>query len=206
MRRHAVSVLMRVMRFFAVFYEVHRDDEARRPDRFSMGRHSYSTPRVMAHRWDTGRLTIGAFCSMAPDATFMLGGNHRPDCVSTFPFRIRLNLSNAQEDGSAASKGNIVVGNDVWIGSGAVILSGVTIGDGAVIGAHAVVATDVRPYAIVVGNPAREARRRFTDAQVAALLEIAWWNWPMEKILAHVPQLCSPAIDAFIALAPRRAA
>jgi hypothetical protein len=69
-----------------------------------------------------------------------------------------------------------------------------------------VVASDVRPYAIVVGNPAREVRRRFSDAQVEALLDIAWWDWPMDRILEHVPQLESPAIDEFIATAQRRAA
>jgi chloramphenicol O-acetyltransferase type B len=206
MKRGVVAVLTRLLRFFDEFYQVHRYDRARAPERFSMGRLSYSKPRVVAYQWDSGRLTIGSFCSMAPDATFMLGGNHRPQCVSTFPFRIRLELPNAEEDGSAASKGDIVVGNDVWIGSGALILSGVTVGDGAVIGANAVVASDVRPYAIVVGNPAREVRRRFSDAQVDALLEIAWWDWPMEAILEHVPQLCSPRVDQFIASFQRPAA
>jgi acetyltransferase-like isoleucine patch superfamily enzyme len=206
MKRLAVVALVRVLRVFAVFYEVHRYDEARRPDRFSMGRHSYSKPRVVAHPLDTAQLRIGSFCSIAADATFMLGGNHRPQCVSTFPFRIRLGLADAAEDGSSASKGDIEVGHDVWIGSAALILSGVRIGAGAVIGASAVVASDVRPYAIVVGNPAREVRRRFSDAQVEALLDIAWWDWPMDRILEHVPQLESPAIDEFIATAQRRAA
>jgi acetyltransferase-like isoleucine patch superfamily enzyme len=201
-----VAALTRLIRFFDEFYEVHRYDGARRRARFSMGRLSYSTPRVIAHQWDTARLTIGSFCSIAPDVTFMLGGNHRPDCVSTFPFRIRLNLPHANDDGSAASKGDIVVGNDVWIGSGALILSGLAIGHGAVIGANAVVASDVRPYAIVVGNPAREIRRRFSDQQVEALLDIAWWEWPMESILERVPQLGSSAVDAFITSFRRRAA
>lgn len=206
MKRLAVSVLLRVMRVFDGFYEDHRYDGPRKAARLTMGRHSYAKPRVIAYPWDTAHITIGAFCSISPDVTFMLGGNHRPSCVSTYPFRIRLGLPGAEEDGSAASKGDIVVGNDVWIGSGAVILSGVRIGDGAVIGARAVVASDVRPYAVVVGNPAREIRRRFSDPQVAALLEIAWWDWPMDRILEHVPELCSPAVDAFIAACARRAA
>lgn len=45
------------------------------------------------------------------------------------------------------------------IGSGAVILPGVTIGEGAMVGAGAVVTRDVPPSTIVVGNPARPARR-----------------------------------------------
>jgi len=205
MKRIVVVLLTRLIQFFDEFYEVHRYDSARVLERFSMGRLSYSRPRVIAYEWDTGRLTIGSFCSIAPDASFMLGGNHRPQCVSTFPFRIRLDLPNAQEDGSAASKGDILVGNDVWIGSGALILSGVTIGDGAVVGANAVVASDVRPYAVVVGNPAKEVRRRFSDQQVADLLAIAWWDWPMEDIREAILQLCSPAIDDFIARFKRAA-
>ena len=77
-------------------------------------------------------------------------------------------------------------------------MSGVTVGDGAVVGACAVVASDVRPYAVVVGNPAREIRRRFSDAQVDALLGIAWWDWPMEKILAEEPYLSGTAVGDFI--------
>jgi len=190
--------LVRLLRLVDAFYEVHRYDDARRPERFSMGRHSYSMPRVIAHPWDTARLSIGAFCSIAPDATFMLGGNHHPERVSTFPFRIKLGLPNGAEDGVNASKGNIILGNDVWVGSGALVLSGVSIGDGAVIGANAVVASDVRPYAVVVGNPARELRRRFTDQQIADLEAIAWWSWPINKILDNVELLSAPAIDDFI--------
>jgi acetyltransferase-like isoleucine patch superfamily enzyme len=194
-----VRPLARLLRRLDAFYQAHRDDEARGAAHFSVGRHSYGAPRLIKYESDTARVRIGAFCSIAPEVSFLLGGNHRPQCVSTFPFRIRLGLPDAAEDGSQASKGDIVVGNDVWIGHGAFILSGVTIGDGAVIGAQAVVAGDVRPYAIVVGNPAREIRRRFTDQQIAALLRIAWWDWPMETIRQEVPSLSGPAIDDFIA-------
>jgi chloramphenicol O-acetyltransferase type B len=199
MKRLVIRSVVRLMQLVATFYEVHRFDEARTPERFRMGEHSYAKMRVIAHPWDTGRISIGAFCSIAWDATFMVGGNHCGDCVSTFPFRIKFQLPNADRDGAAASKGDITVGNDVWIGSGALILSGVTIGDGAIIGANAVVGSDVRPYAVVVGNPAREIRRRFNDAQVAALEEIAWWDWPIEEILAHVDMLGARRIDEFIA-------
>jgi acetyltransferase-like isoleucine patch superfamily enzyme len=192
------QALFRLMRLLDNFYEVHRYDAARRPERFSMGKHSYSMPRVIAYEWDTARVKIGSFCSIAPDATFMLGGNHRPDWVSTFPFRIRFGLPDASLDGGGASKGDIVVGNDVWIGRGALILSGSQIGNGAVIGAHAVVAGDVRPYAIVVGNPAREVRRRFADDRIAALEAIAWWDWPLDAILANVGLIGNPDVDAFI--------
>ena len=75
------------------------------------------------------------------------------------------------------------------------------IGDGAVIGARAVVTKDVRPYAIVGGVPAREIRRRFNDEQIEALIALAWWEWPEEKLRAHVDCLCSPDVDRLLKLA-----
>ncbi|SRR5579883_1856349 len=42
-----------------------------------------------------------------------------------------------------------------WIGQNAFIMKGVTVGEGAVIGANSVVVTDVPPYAVAMGNPAR---------------------------------------------------
>jgi len=78
------------------------------------------------------------------------------------------------------------------------VLSGMTIGDGAVVGTQAVVTGDVRPFAIVVGNPAREIGRRFTDEQVAALLRIRWWDWPADVVKQHVGELSNPDVDAFI--------
>ena len=59
-----------------------------------------------------------------------------------------------------SSKGDIVVGNDVWIGYQSCILSGVTIGNGAIIGARSVIKGRT-PYAIVAGNPAKFVRYRF---------------------------------------------
>jgi serine acetyltransferase len=98
-----------------------------------------------------------------------------------------------------ASKEDVEIGNDVWIGDTATLLSGVRIGNGAVIGARSVVTKDVPPYAIVVGNPARIARLRFTPEQISALERIAWWNWPLHKIREAAPLLLSPSIEEFIA-------
>lgn len=167
-------------------------------ERLSIGRNSYGDPRVATFPGDTASVRIGAFCSIGPDVVLMDGGDHRTDWVSTFPFRAALGLPGAYEDGHPRSRGDIEIGNDVWIGRGARVRSGVRVGDGAVIGAYAVVTRDVRPYAIVAGVPAREVNRRFTDEQVQALLQIAWWDWPVERIVRCVPQLCSDAIDAFI--------
>lgn len=164
-----------------------------------VGAHTYGV-HVFAHAGDPPNMVeVGAYSSIAPGAELMIGGNHRSDWASTYPFRIRCGLEGALKDGNPTSHGPILVGNDVWIGSGALILSGVTIGDGAIVAARAVVARDVRPYSIVAGNPAREVRRRFTDNTVSALLAIAWWTWPHEELLNIVPLLNGAPVEDLIA-------
>jgi acetyltransferase-like isoleucine patch superfamily enzyme len=170
------------------------------------GRHTYGEPAVATYPGDKASVRIGSFTSIAADVILMDAGHHRVDWITTFPIRAIFEMPGAYEDGHPRSGGDITIGNDVWIGRGARILSGVTIGDGAVIGGYAVVAKPVRPYAIVVGNPAREIRRRFTDEQVEALQRIAWWDWSDEKIRAGVGLLCSDGVDAFIAVHDRGAA
>ena len=164
-----------------------------------MGNMSYYAPNVVKYTGDTGRVIIGNFASVAPDADFYVGGQHRTEWVSQYGLRAMLDLPGAHEDGFTHGRGDIVVGSDTWITNGCTVMSGVTIGDGAVVGTKAVVAKDVRPYAIVAGNPAREIRRRFSDEQVDALLRIRWWDWPTEKVKQHVEIISSPDVDAFIA-------
>jgi acetyltransferase-like isoleucine patch superfamily enzyme len=100
------------------------------------------------------------------------------------------------DDGLAASE--IRFGNDVWVTRGTRILGGVNIGDGAVVAAYSVVTDDVRPYAIVAGNPAREIGRRFDDETVAALLRIQWWNWPDDEVKSRWKDLCSTDVRGFV--------
>ena len=165
----------------------------------TVGRHTYpARPTVLEFQTYSTRLDIGAFCSIASEVLFVLDAEHRPDWVTTFPVRVQMSLPGGGADGHPTSKGDITVGNDVWIGTRATILSGVTIGDGAVVGAGTVVARDVPPYGIVVGNPARLVRTRFNDAQIAALLRIAWWHWPDDVIEERAGLLCNPDVDAFI--------
>lgn len=135
------------------------------------------------------RLVIGRFVAIATGATFIMNGaNHMMGGFSTYPFAI---FGGAFAEGfdfaefAEGLRGDTVVGNDVWIGTHATIMPGVAIGDGAIVGAHAVVATDVPPYAEVVGNPARVIRQRFAPEVVDALQAIAWWNWPVERIARH---------------------
>jgi acetyltransferase-like isoleucine patch superfamily enzyme len=157
------------------------------PDsRVSVGRFTYGSPNIKLWGEDE-QVSIGAFCSIADGVTILGGGEHNTGWVTTFPLRIALGEEGAGRDGHPASKGPTRIGNDVWIGDGATILSGVTVGD---VGARAVVAQEVLPYHVVVGNPAREVRARFTPQVVAALLRIRWWDWPLERIRAQVADLC----------------
>lgn len=167
--------------------------------RASAGRHTYGEPTLHFGPGDRARVDIGAFCSFAVGVRFVAGGNHRPDWISTYPFRARWGLPGAYEDGHPRPAGDITVGNDVWFGLDATVLAGATIGDGAVVGAGAVVSGEVRPYAIVVGNPAREVHRRFADDEVEALRALRWWDWPDEEIRRRVPELSSGDVAALVA-------
>jgi virginiamycin A acetyltransferase len=132
------------------------------------------------------RLVIGRFCSIASGATFLLnGGNHLTDTVSSYPFAIFGSGWESAMPERWPHRGDIVVCNDVWIGFEAMLMPGVTVGDGAVIAAKSVVTSDVPPYAIVGGNPARVIRFRHSEADIARLLDLAWWNWPIEEITKH---------------------
>lgn len=132
------------------------------------------------------RLVIGKFCAIAEGARFIMNGaNHAMSGFSTYPFNIFCHGWETGFDPATWQKelrGDTVIGNDVWIGMDAVILPGISIGDGAIVGAKAVVTHDVAPYAIVAGNPARVVKTRFDKRTVARLLDIAWWNWPVDKI------------------------
>jgi acetyltransferase-like isoleucine patch superfamily enzyme len=167
----------------------------RYPD-YEIGRGSYGDLIVVRYPGDA-RLRMGAYCSVAAEVKVMLGGEHRPDWTTTYPFPAR-DPRFAAIEGHPRTKGDVVIGNDVWLGREAMILSGVTIGDGAVVGARALVTRDVPPYAIVAGNPAQFVRSRFAPEIVARLLAIRWWDWPEERIARAVPQMLDRDITAFL--------
>lgn len=158
--------------------------------RVEVGHYTYGDPKFLM--WsDRECIRIGKFCSIADDVTIFGGGEHRTDWVTTYPLRIIFGEKGAGSDGHPHTKGATTIGDDVWLGNGATILSGVTIGSGAVIGARSVITRDVPPYAIVAGNPGRVIRMRFSSEQIDNLLSMAWWDWPIEKIRAEIPVLCS---------------
>lgn len=176
--------------------------------RFSIGYGTYGKPNVLD--WgDSTTLKIGKFCSIAKEVNIMLGGEHNTRCVTTYPFHtLRTELFDEKEDADAEndtlrslidhySKGNVLIGNDVWIGRQTLILSGVNIGDGAIVGAGSVVTKDVEDYAIVAGNPAKFIKFRFAPDDIIRLKQIKWWDWPVEKIKKAQPLLMSENIDEF---------
>ncbi len=167
----------------------------------SVGDFTYGVPDI---RWlQQGiNISIGKFCSISSEVVFIMGGNHRADWISQYPFpNLVSNWPQARGLPTPVSRGHLTIGHDVWIGNGATIMSGITIGNGAVIGARAVAAKDVPPYAVVVGNPARVVKYRFTPEKIAALQRIAWWDWPVDIIEKHADLLCSVHVDALERLA-----
>jgi virginiamycin A acetyltransferase len=143
------------------------------------------------------RLIIGKFCQIAAGVEFVMNGaNHQMNAVSTFPFYTLQGWDMAPPaPADLPLRGDTVVGNDVWIGQNAVILPGVRIGDGAIIGASSVVGSDVAPYTIVAGNPARAIRKRFGDTLIDLLLEWRWWDKEIDEVNRLIPLLTSSDLD-----------
>lgn len=145
------------------------------------------------------QLIFGKFCMIASGATFIMnGGNHLTEATSAYPFAIFGGAwQDAMQGRSYPTKGNTIIGNDVWIGQGATIMPGVHIGDGAIIATKAVVTKNVAPYTIVGGNPAKPIKKRFTEEVITNLLELKWWDWDIEKITRNVDKLTSHPEDLF---------
>ncbi len=174
---------------------------SRRFPQFEIGAGSYGGLNVVEFGEGT-KLKVGRYCSFASGVQVLLGGNHRMDWVTTFPFSA-IEPQFHDIPGHPHSRGDVVIGNDVWVAREAVILSGVAIGDGAVIGARAVVSRDVAPYTIVAGNPAVAVRSRFAPEIVERLMAVKWWDWPEARIMAAMPKLLSSDIEAFLDAADR---
>jgi virginiamycin A acetyltransferase len=169
-------------------------DDPEGPDRFESN--------VLYHFPFIGdKLIIGKFCAIAKGVTFIMNGaNHKTSGFSTYPFFI---FGNGWEDttpaaGELSYKGNTVVGHDVWLGYEATIMPGVSIGHGAIVASKSVVTSDVPPYSVVGGNPAKILKYRFDAKTIEALLSVAWWDWSAEKITRHLKLITNNDIDALM--------
>ncbi|QIE47002.1 CatB-related O-acetyltransferase [Pseudohalocynthiibacter aestuariivivens] len=176
--------------------------------RIEVGEYSYASAHEPPDDWAASlapylyphspeKLIIGRFCQIADGVQFITASaNHRHDGFSTYPFAI---FDGGFAEGRASLPGpgrDTQLGHDIWIGEGARVLPGAVIGSGAIIGAGAVVGGHVPPYSVVTGNPGRTRRRRFTSETIARLLEVAWWDWPIEDILTHETAICDADLTA----------
>ena len=145
------------------------------------------------------RLVIGRYCAIARGVTFLMNGaNHRLSGFSTYPFHLFgpdwARVTPLPQE--LPFKGDTVVGDDVWLGFEALLMPGVKIGAGAIVAARAVVGSDVPPYAIVGGNPARVLKMRYDAATIERLLRVAWWHWDAARVTRHLEKIVGADLDA----------
>ena len=147
----------------------------------------------VTHHYDFigDKLIIGKFCQIAAGVNFVMNGaNHQMNAITTFPFYIFEGWKQKVPPlNKMPLKGDTIIGNDVWIGQNVTILPGVHIGDGAIIGLNSVVGSDVAPYTIVAGNPAKVIRKRFDNQLIKLLLKLKWWDKSIKEINDLIPIL-----------------
>jgi len=167
--------------------------------KYIIGNYTYGKPSVLFEN-DQANLIIGKFCSIAEGVTIFLGGNHRVDWISTYPFNVFKQQFPKGKGivGHPSTKGDVIIGNDVWIGRNATLMSGITIGNGAVIGTEALITKNIGDYEIWAGNPAKFIKKRFTDEQINKLNEMSWWDFDLTEISQNIDSLCSDNIQEFI--------
>lgn len=170
---------------------------------YTIGRATYGMPVVYDYH-EGATLKIGAYCSIANNVQIFLGGNHRTDWVSSYPFPFFMHMDERFKSSYGGSRGDVIIGSDVWLCANSTILSGVSIGHGAVIANGALISRDVEPYAIMAGNPAKLIKWRFDEPTRNALLESKWWEWPQDEIIAVLNKLCSDNLDEFLSYSKTR--
>jgi len=158
------------------------------------GQYSYGAEGIRLRSWKEGaNCYIGSFCSIAKFCTIFLGGIHLTDCATTYPFgHINQDTFPQGSDRHPATKGHVIIHNDVWIGENTTILSGIEIHNGAVIANGSMVTKDVPAYTIVAGNPAKQIKTRFTGEVISALNNLEWWTYPIANINKAIPLLQRP--------------
>lgn len=169
-----------------------------------IGNHSYGIPQI--YDWNEGSsLQIGKYCSISENVKIYLGGHHRTDWITTYPFPAFFERAEHIKN-YGGTNGDVIIGSDVWIAANVIILSGTTIGHGAVIANGSVVTKSVQPYEIVGGNPTKHIRYRFEQEVIEKLLSLSWWDWEDKEILEISDILCSHDIQSLIDYSKERVA
>ena len=119
-------------------------------------------------------------------------------CALPISFFFEMDAQYREEYIREGSRGDVVIGSDVWLCANSIILSGVTIGHGAVIANGAVISRDVEPYAVMAGNPAKLIKWRFDESSRIALIKSKWWEWPEDEINKMMHKLCSDDLSEFL--------
>lgn len=127
-------------------------------------------------------IEVGSYTQIGRDVKFFNQPDHKsiynPSQVNNYPPQMI-----GGQPALKSSRGKLIIGSDVWVGDEAVLFGGVRIGNGVIVGAYSVVAKDIPPYAVVVGNPAKITRFRFSEDQIASLERIKWWEWDEKDIV-----------------------
>jgi virginiamycin A acetyltransferase len=151
-------------------------------EKVSVEKNTYGLLNITDYENSLESLSIGNYCCISDNVKFILGGEHHPQYLSNYPFKMHLSEFNAIDD--RKSKGPIIIGDDVWIGYGSIILSGVTIGQGAVIAAGSVVTKNVPPYAVYTTN--RIIKYRFSPEIIEKLLKLDYNKINYELVKEHI--------------------
>ena len=164
--------------------------------KYIIGDFTYGHPIIIFEN-DDANLFIGKYCSIAEGVTIFLGGNHRQDWITTYPFNaLPMYFLNSNKIlGHPSTNGNVKIGNDVWIGKSVTIMSGISVDNGAIIAANAVVTKNIGPYEIWGGNPAKFIKKRFSDEDIRKLIELKWWEKHDDWILINMSNLQSSEIN-----------
>lgn len=186
-------------------YERQQDKFIKLYPNFKIGRANYGIPIVHDNN-EGSTLKIGAYCSIASNVQIFLGGQHVTNWVSNYPFPFFFRMAPIYKEiyTEKGSRGDVVIGSDVWLCANCIILSGVTIGHGAVIANGAVISRDVPSYAVMAGNPAKLIKWRFDEATRKILLESKWWDWPEHEVNEILNKICNEDLNDFINYASTR--
>jgi len=186
-------------------YSRQQEKFKKRYPNYVIGEASYGLPIVHDNHEGT-TLKIGAYCSIASNVQIFLGGQHKVNWVSNypFPFFFEMDTEYTEKYIAGGSRGDVIIGSDVWLCANCVILSGVTIGHSAVVANGAVISRDVPPYAVMAGNLAKQIKWRFDEATRNSLLEAAWWDWPKDEVNQILSLICSHDLTGFLNYAKAR--